>query len=208
VSWLSAREARAGCAWLAAPPIQRDRAPEPRTLACFGMVAPVKAPELLISALASIDGARLAFVGPVGDGYRAVLEQHADATGVAERVTFTGRVDDDAYAGWLRAATIALQLRHETNGESSAAVLDCLAAGLPVITNLPFAGELPDGVVQLEPWDIDVAALAESVTALLDDDVRRESLGRAGQAYAASWGFDDVAAALLTVVRGLVPALP
>jgi glycosyltransferase involved in cell wall biosynthesis len=193
---------------LAAPPVGRDRAPEPRTLACFGMVAPVKAPELLISALASIDDARLVFVGPVGDGYRAVLEAHAEASGVATRVLFTGRVDDAAYAHWLRVATIALQLRHETNGESSAAVLDCLAAGAPVVTNLPFAGELPEGVVQLEPWDVDAAALAASVSALLDDDDRRTALGRAGQSYAASWGFDDVASALLSVVRGLVPALP
>jgi glycosyltransferase involved in cell wall biosynthesis len=172
------------------------------------MVAPVKAPELLISALASIDGAELAFVGPVGDGYRAVLEEHARATGVDERVTFTGRVDDDTYRTWLRTATLALQLRHETNGESSAAVLDCLAAGLPVVTNLPFAAELPAGTVQLEPWDVDSVALAASVSALLFDGARRETLGRAGQAYATSWTFDDVAERLLSVLRALVPALP
>jgi glycosyltransferase involved in cell wall biosynthesis len=193
---------------LAAPAPLHGRTPEPATLACFGMVAPVKAPELLISALASIDGAQLVFVGPVGDGYREVLESHATATGVAERVVFTGRVSDDEYRQRLLTSTLALQLRHETNGESSAAVLDCLAAGLPVVTNLPFAGELPAGVVELVPWDVDGSALASMVTGLLADVEEREALGRRGQAYAASWGFDDVADALLSALRALVPAHP
>jgi glycosyltransferase involved in cell wall biosynthesis len=193
---------------LAAPPLLHGRAPEPRTLACFGMVAPVKAPELLISALASIDDATLVFVGPVGDGYRAVLEDHARAAGVHERVTFTGRVSHDEYERRLRTSTLALQLRHETNGESSAAVLDCLAAGLPVVTNLPFAHELPDGTVQMTSWDVDATTLAGVVRSLLDDRDALESLGARGQAYAASWTFDDVAARLLSVVRALVPALP
>jgi glycosyltransferase involved in cell wall biosynthesis len=168
----------------------------------------VKAPELLISALASIDDATLVFVGPVGDGYRAVLEDHARAAGVHERVTFTGRVSHDEYERRLRTSTLALQLRHETNGESSAAVLDCLAAGLPVVTNLPFAHELPDGTVQMTSWDVDATTLAGVVRSLLDDRDALESLGARGQAYAASWTFDDVAARLLSVVRALVPALP
>ena len=193
---------------LAAPPPLAGRAPAARSLVCLGMVAPVKAPELLISALASIADATLTFVGPVGDGYRAVLEEHASATGVRDRVAFTGRVSTDEYTRQLRTATVALQLRHETNGESSAAVLDCLAAGLPVITNLPAAAELPSGTVHLVPWDVDSVTLASSITNLLDDEVGLVALGRRGQSYAESWGFDEVADRLLSVIRALVPALP
>ena len=193
---------------LAAPPLLPGRAPAARSLVCFGMVAPVKAPELLISALASIAGATLTFVGPVGEGYRAVLEDHAMATGVRDRVTFTGRVSTAEYAQWLRVATVALQLRHETNGESSAAVLDCLAAGLPVVTNLPAAAELPPGTVHLVPWDVDSVALASSITALIDDPEALEALGARGAAYAASWGCDEVVDRLLNVIRALVPSLP
>jgi glycosyltransferase involved in cell wall biosynthesis len=194
---------------LAAPTMPTvTRAPEPRTLVCFGMVAPVKAPELLISALASIPDARLVFVGPVGDGYRAVLDAHAQAAGVAERVTITGRVSRDQYEHWLGVATVALQLRHETNGESSAAILDCVAVGLPVITNLPFAVELPAGTVEVVAWDVDPTALAAHVDALLDDAARLDALSVAGRRYASAWGFDDVAAELLRIVLALEPARP
>jgi glycosyltransferase involved in cell wall biosynthesis len=195
---------------LAAPstPTSAARSPEPRTLACFGMVAPVKAPELLISTLASLPDTRLVFVGPVGDGYLAALSDHATATGVAERVTFTGRVERDEYDRWLHGATVALQLRHETNGESSAAILDCLAAGVPVATNLPAAAELPSGTVANVAWDIDPAALATELGALLDDRARLEALSASGRAYAAAWSFDDVAAELVTIVLGLAPARP
>lgn len=194
---------------LAAPPPPRTpREPEGRTLACFGMVAPVKAPELLISALASIEDGTLTFVGDVGDGYRAHLEQHARATGVESRVVFTGRTSTDEYERWLRTATLALQLRHETNGESSAAVLDCLAAGVPVVTNLPAAAELPAGVVELVSWDVDAASLATAVRSLLDDPEELRALGERGRGYAASWGFGEVADRVLALVRSLQPALP
>jgi glycosyltransferase involved in cell wall biosynthesis len=193
---------------LAAPPVMGGRAPAARSLVCFGMVAPVKAPELLISALASVPAATLTFVGPVGDGYRAALEAHAAATGVAARVTITGRVAQPEYERWLREATLALQLRHETNGESSAAVLDCLAAGLPVITNLPAATELPDGVVQAVAWDVDAVALADVVNGLLDAPADAEALGARGRAYAAAWGFEQVADRLLSVIRALAPTRP
>jgi glycosyltransferase involved in cell wall biosynthesis len=190
---------------LASPPVAADRAVEPGLLVCFGMVAPVKAPELLLSALASIAGATLAFVGPVGDGYRRVLEAHADAVGVSDRVTFTGRVSSEEYRSWLRRAAVALQLRHETNGESSAAIMDALAAGVPVVTNLPAAAELPAGTVAMVPWDISAGPLADVVGALLQDD---GGLGDRGRAYAASWTFDDVASALLDVVRALPATSP
>ena len=67
---------------------------------------------------------------------------------------------------------------------------------------------LTSGVVHLEPWDVDSGALASSITALLDDTDGRESLGRRGQEYAESWGFDQVAERLLSVLRALVPARP
>lgn len=193
---------------LAAPPGVRGRDPAERVLVCFGMVAPVKAPELLISALASIPDATLVLVGDVGDGYREHLEAHADATGVRDRVVLTGRVARDVYEHWLRTATLALQLRHETNGESSAAVLDSIAAGVPTITNLPAAAELPDGVVRMVPWDVDSVALAAVVNHLLEDADERDALSRRGTDYARSWDFDDVADRLLTLIRGLVPARP
>jgi glycosyltransferase involved in cell wall biosynthesis len=120
-------------------------------------------------------------------------------------VTFTGRVSSDEYRSWLRRAAVALQLRHETNGESSAAIMDALAAGVPVVTNLPAAAELPAGTVAMVPWDVSAGPLADVVGALLQDD---GGLGDRGRAYAASWTFDDVASALLDVVRALPATSP
>ncbi|MCA1942966.1 MAG: glycosyltransferase, partial [Yonghaparkia sp.] len=63
------------------------------------------------------------------------LERRAAEAGVADRVVTTGRVDDADYASWLARALVAVQLRATTRGESSAAVADCFAAGVPVIAS-------------------------------------------------------------------------
>ena len=188
------------------PPWGNGSRREPRLLACFGMVAPSKGPELLISALASLPGATLALVGPVDDGYRDHLLRHADATGVRDRLVLTGRVDDAGYRDWLERSTLALQLRTSTNGESSAAVTDCLAAGLPVVSNVAAAAELPPGTVELVPSDVDAPVLARHVRALLDDPARLAALAEGGHRFAREWGFDQVAERLLDIALSLPPA--
>ena len=181
-------------------------------LVSLGMVAPVKAPERLISMLAAVrasgvDG-RLVFVGPIGDGYREHLERHVDAVGASGYVEFTNRVTDDEYRAWLETATLAIQLRETTNGESSAAVTDCLSAGLPVVTNVHAATELPDGTVSLVAWDVDPAALAAHVSALLAGPEQLQALAHGGHAFASSWSFDHVADRLLEIVASLTGAAP
>lgn len=172
-------------------------------LACFGVVAPVKGAELLVQALATVrDGgidARLALVGPVDDGYRQHLEGLAEQVGVTGALTLTGRVDDDAYRRWLEEATVAVQLRLGTNGEASAALTDCLAAGVPTLTNV--AADVPTGAAQVLPWDADAVVVATEIAALLATPARRRELSEAGRATAASWGFGHVAAGLLDHIR-------
>lgn len=177
------------------------------SIVSLGMVSPVKASELLISAVAALRAAGvdadLTFVGPVDDGYRAHLDALAAAAGVTGHVRLTGRVDDDAYRRWLATATVAVQLRLTTNGESSAAVTDALAAGLPVVTNVHAATELPAGTVSVVPWDVDPPALASHLADLLADRDRRTALATAGHDYARSWGFAQVADELLRIVRSV-----
>lgn len=177
------------------------------TVVSFGIVAPVKAPALVIEAfaaalaLAASDGeARLVFVGLVGDALRRDLEEVARTCGIEERVHFTGYCSRADYEGWLREATGAVQLRLATNGESSAAVHECIANGIPVITNAASASELPDDVVRLVPYDVDVPGLASQLHTVLTDPGAVARQQAAQRAYAGSWGFAQVADRLLEIV--------
>jgi glycosyltransferase involved in cell wall biosynthesis len=179
----------------------------PASIVSLGMVSPVKSAELLVRALAALvasgSDATLTFVGPVDDPYRAHLESLAAAVGAADRLVITGRVDEQVYRTWLSTATLAVQLRTSTNGESSAAVTGAMAAGLPVVTNAPDAAELPEGTVVRVPWDIDPTGLAEQLAGLLADGPRRDALSRRAREHAATWTFVDVADRLLDAVRAL-----
>lgn len=189
------------------PPWGSAEGREPATIVALGMVSPIKGTELVVSALAALRAsgvdARLVFVGGVPPHYLPELEAHIAAVGAGAHVTITDHVDDETYRRWLARATVAVQLRLTTNGESSAAVTDCLAAGLPVVTNVHAAAELPAGTVSLVPWDVDPAGLATHLGGLLADPSALDALSAAGHRFAASWGFGDVADRLLGIVRGL-----
>ena len=175
-------------------------------LVSLGMVSPLKGAEQLVAALASLRSsgcdARLVFVGPVDDRYREHLRGQADALGATDHVAITGHVSEDDYRGWLARATAAVQLRTSTNGESSAAVTDALAAGLPVVTNVHAATELPTGTVALVPAVTDPSQLAAELRSVLVPE-RLAALAEAGHDFARSWGFADVADRLLELVKGL-----
>lgn len=207
-------DARVAPSWvlpLAVPPAWGDgagRAPADRpVLVSLGMVSPIKGTEVLVSALAALRAAdvdaTLVFVGGIDDGYREHLERHVEAMGATGHVVITGHASEAEYCDWLARATVAVQLRLSTNGESSAAITDALAAGLPVVTNVHAAAELPAGTVSLTPWDVDGPGLAGHLERLLGDPARLSALAEGGHAFARSWGFDEVAARLLEIVAEL-----
>jgi len=175
------------------------------TVVAAGVVAHQKQPERLIDAVGVLAGGHsglaLRFVGDVPDAYCDELRERARAAGVAERVTFTGRVATDRYRQELATATVAVQLRRSSYGESSAAILDALALGVPVLTNLASAAELPHGAVEVLPPGADAATIAARLDALLGDRSRRDRLAAAGAAYAASRHPEAVVAELMTAVE-------
>ena len=59
------------------------------------------------------------------------LRSIAQIRGLGERLALPGWLDDDAYRALLARATVAVQLRTHANGEMSASIADCLAAGVP-----------------------------------------------------------------------------
>lgn len=177
-------------------------------MATFGVVNEIKQPAKVVEAfahvLASHPGAHLAVVGPASEeDARRVLGLAAEL-GVAGSVEVMGDVPDEDYLAWLRRATVAVQLRAASNGESSAAVGDCLAAGVAtVVAAIGAARDLPDDCVVKVDADVSAEDLAAQIAALLADGPRRRRLGQAAAAYAAENSFERLAEVIYrTVLTG------
>jgi teichuronic acid biosynthesis glycosyltransferase TuaC len=141
----------------------------------------------------------------VGEGpERSGLEAAAARLGVADRVTFTGRIDRQSTLDWMRRCDIfSLPSRREAFG---IVYLEAMSAGKPVIgcRGQGAADIITDGVdgFLIEPGDD--AGLAERWVQLATDPLLRESLGRAARAKAAEFTWERNVAAYSGIFAGLV----
>ena len=108
--------------------------------------------------------------------------------GLNDRVRFLGRQPADAYADLIAVTDLGVNLRRPpTNGETSAALLDLLAAGVPtIVTDVATFADYPDTVVRKVRWDdedVGRANLRTALVALAADRPAREALGRGAQAH-------------------------
>jgi glycosyltransferase involved in cell wall biosynthesis len=152
-------------------------------VALIGRLVPVKDHALLLAALAALPADERPQVFLVGDGpLRAELEAAATARGVADRVIFTGHVDDLAP---LYQSLDLLVLCSASEG-SPMVVLEAMSYGLPVLATA--VGGVPDLVRDGETGLLcpagDGRALAAALARLLADDNLRRRLGAAGFARA------------------------
>lgn len=130
------------------------------------------------SALAREPGCRLLFVGGSDEAFGATLRAAIEANGLAGRVGITGWVDGPTYHDSLAAADLAVQLRTESRGETSAAVLDCMGHSLPTIVNANGSmAELPPETVWRLPDHFTDSELVEALEALWRDGAARAALG-------------------------------
>ena len=180
------------------PVVGADGAGRDEVVVDFGVVSMAKRPDLLVDAVAEA-GCSVAFVGPCPAILAQVIGDRARARGIEDRVTVTGAVDEVDWRRWLERGALAVQLRESASGETSAAVLECLAGGVPVVTNLATAAEYGEGTVALvasaEPSDV-----APCLRALLDRPGDRAALSEAGIAFARAHPFTALADALLSIV--------
>ena len=160
-------------------------------VATFGHVAWTKCGDRLLDAflrsdLAGDDNARLLFVGELAkDAFGNGLRERIEKSGLGERIRITGYVDESTYARYLIATDVAVQLRTHTRGETSKAVLDCLAAAVPVIVNDAASfRDYPDHVVTKIAADPDSAELAQRLSSLLAQPRILPQAGAAGRSYA------------------------
>lgn len=189
-----------------APVPAADRGP---LIVSFGLVDATKAPVVLVRALSLVADrrARLAFVGPVAAEQSGAITGLASELGVAGRVEMTGPVEADQYRAWLQRAGVAVQLRTRSNGESSGAVGDCLAAGVPTVVSPVGSNRDLPGHAAVVLRANDAAELASALDALLGDPGRRTELQTGALAHAAEHTFARTAEALLAELGLAGPAV-
>ena len=161
--------------------------PSDALLICsFGIIGPSKLCHLIIEAFAAADLSRgteacLVLVGRNDTGrYGRELTAAIAASGLGDRIRITGWTDDALYSRYLKAADIAVQLRAGSRGESSAAVLDCMAHGVATVVNAHGSlADLDRESVMLLPDKVTVPELVEALDGLAMDSSRRAAQGSA-----------------------------
>jgi len=175
-------------------------------LVSIGVVSEVKGLATLIDAFAllaeSLQHARLVIAGPGEEAelerWRAYARDHAPGADVK----VTGHLPQATLREMLGSADLAVQLRTVSNGEASAAVADCLSAGLPTIVNaLGWAAELPDDVVEHVPPGADARLIAERMQRVLSDRAGHRALEERALEHAEDHSFRLVAQAYLEALE-------
>ncbi|MGZ8304285.1 MAG: glycosyltransferase [Telluria sp.] len=156
----------------------------------FGMLGRTKLNEELLdaylsSALAGDKQCRLVFVGENEGGlYGAALGKKIADSAAAGRIRITGFVSAAEYADWLAACDIAVQLRAQTRGETSAAVLDCLLYGVPTIVNAHGStASIGDDLLMKLPDQFTRAELAAALASLYRDTGLRKAYAERALAH-------------------------
>lgn len=173
-------------AWSSCTAEEQARAQElrqryPRMILGIGRLVPYKGFKHLIAALSDLD-AQLVLIGE-GE-LRSELEQMALRLGIADRVTFAGRIPTSEVKAHLYAARV-FAFPSVTPAEAFGIVqLEAMAAGLPIVnTALPTA--VPhvarDGQEAITVPVDDVADLTSALERILDDPSLAKRLGDAGR---------------------------
>ncbi len=152
-----------------------------------GVVHPTKEPSLVLQAFAqasaNLPNAWLAFIGalPVNCDLPALARD----LGIADRVTFLGRVDPiDRMHRVIAACDLLVNLRQPTIGETSGTALRAMALGRPLIVrNVGWYSELPDGTCLKISPTAGVAELASVILVLGTSPDTRQSMGEQARRY-------------------------
>ncbi len=157
-------------------------------VASFGMLGQTKLNDRLLQAwlhspLAADPHCRLVFVGAQdGTEYSAQLLRNIAKHDTGAHIRSTGFVSAANYQAWLAAADCAVQLRSNSRGETSAAVLDCLMAGLACIGNdHGTVRELRGDVMLKLPDTFSEEQLIAALRRLRDDGPFRTELAARGR---------------------------
>lgn len=150
----------------------------------FGFLDPNKLNHRLLdawlgSALAADESCHLFFVGENhGGAYGSSLISKISSSHRDDRIRITGFTSQELFKQYLAAADLAVQLRTNSRGETSAAVLDSMNNKLPLIINGNGSMvELSQEAVWMLPDEFTDEALVEALETLWHDPDLRGRMG-------------------------------
>jgi len=172
----------------------------------LGFLTPAKGVDVILTALAALKelgvGCRVVVVGEGSEN--SAVAGRAGAAGLGERLVLWGFASRDDLAGLLAAADVGLVPRYPTAGETSAAALRFLAAGVPVIVSgyRQFLEFPPAAALRVPPGEAGVVDLVRHVATLA---AGREALDPARAAARAAWeeGGHDPPRAAAVLLRAI-----
>jgi glycosyltransferase involved in cell wall biosynthesis len=163
--------------------------PQDATLvASFGFIHPDKMSPQALDAFAVVarQDPRALFVFAGEEADDGAVRRHAASLGLADRVRFLGRQPWEAFVALMSVSDVGVNLRlPPTNGETSGALLNLLASGVPtVVTDVDTFSDYPSTVVRKVRWETEGPdGLLRAIRDLVVDPKAREALGRAAWAY-------------------------
>jgi glycosyltransferase involved in cell wall biosynthesis len=149
----------------------------------FGMLGPSKQNLRLLDAwfaskLSKDDRCFLVFVGEnPASGYGAQVTAAIHKSDLSDRIRITGWINPVLFRHYLAAADVGVQLRCQSRGETSAAVLDCMNYGLPTIVNAngSMAELSADAVFRIQD-NFDDSELVFALETLRENETKRSAL--------------------------------
>ncbi len=180
---------------------------KPLQILAVGAVSARKAYDQLATALAALQDLdwRLTIAGSLTlqPDATSTLRDTIDRSGVSDRITLTGAIDDNHLAAlYAKADLFAMSSLFEGYGM---ALTEALARGLPVVASSGGAASdtLPElAAIKVTPGDI--AGLTAALRRVMSDDALRRRMGDAAWAAAAllpDW--DDTAREIADVIKAL-----
>ena len=176
-----------------------------RVVVTLGFVDGVKKPDICIRSIAKLaqNGieSHLYFVGASSGVVRDKLNALAKKLCIQQCIHFLQDwIPEEEYVHYILAADAAIQLRGHFFGGLSGALLDCIAAGLPTVSNsdLALALNAPEYVVQVpdKPSSDDVADALTHILTLSQKDSERIAIC---QKYIEEYSFKKYSKKLLEI---------